>query len=160
MSPNTIALNSVGDGSTACGRAARHHRGGVDCRRVALLEGAEQPPGGDVAVPQVDDRNLTRTFLLYVGVELLGIVAVIATVFFLSFATVALLARALGGITSDYDEVFGAAAEEADAPSRRSSSSRSRSTRSSRSMRSITYPASCSRRPSRGSAAGWCGAVC
>jgi Amt family ammonium transporter len=50
------------------------------------------------------------------GVELLGIVAVIATVFFLSLATVALLARALGGITSDYDEVFGAAAEEADAP--------------------------------------------
>jgi Amt family ammonium transporter len=50
------------------------------------------------------------------GVELLGIVAVIATVFFLSFATVALLARALGGITSDYDEVFGPAAEEADAP--------------------------------------------
>ena len=50
------------------------------------------------------------------GVELLGIVAVIATVFFLSLATVALLARALGGITSDYDQVFGAAAAEADSP--------------------------------------------
>src|SRR5712691_4977673 len=37
------------------------------------------------------------------GVELLGIVTVVAAVFFLSFATVALLARATGGITIDAD---------------------------------------------------------
>jgi Amt family ammonium transporter len=35
------------------------------------------------------------------GVELLGIVTVVAAVFFLSFATVALIARATGGITAD-----------------------------------------------------------
>src|SRR5207247_3262873 len=38
------------------------------------------------------------------GVELLGIVTVVAAVFFLSFATVALLARATGGITIDADQ--------------------------------------------------------
>jgi Amt family ammonium transporter len=36
------------------------------------------------------------------GVELLGIITVITTVFLLSFATVALLARLFGGITSEY----------------------------------------------------------
>jgi ammonia channel protein AmtB len=38
------------------------------------------------------------------GVELLGIVTVVAAVFALSFATVALLARLFGGITGDYGE--------------------------------------------------------
>ena len=38
------------------------------------------------------------------GVELLGIVTVVAAVFFLSFATVALLARATGGITIEADQ--------------------------------------------------------
>jgi len=38
------------------------------------------------------------------GVELLGIVTVVAAVFSLSFATVALLARATGGITIGVDE--------------------------------------------------------
>ena len=38
------------------------------------------------------------------GVELLGIAAVMAAVFFLSFVTAALLARAFGGITIDADE--------------------------------------------------------
>jgi ammonium transporter, Amt family len=37
------------------------------------------------------------------GVELLGIATVVAAVFVLSFATVALLARATGGITIDAD---------------------------------------------------------
>jgi ammonium transporter, Amt family len=45
------------------------------------------------------------------GVELLGIVTVIATVFVLSFATVALLARLFGGITGDYGEAERAAEE-------------------------------------------------
>ena len=47
------------------------------------------------------------------GVEMLGIAAVVATVFVLSFVAVSLLARALGGITSDYGDVFGSPAEEA-----------------------------------------------
>jgi len=42
------------------------------------------------------------------GVEMLGIVAVVATVFVLSFATVAALARLFGGITSDYGELVAA----------------------------------------------------
>jgi Amt family ammonium transporter len=41
------------------------------------------------------------------GVELLGIVAVVAAVFVLSFAAVALFARLFGGITGEYGEVFG-----------------------------------------------------
>jgi len=45
------------------------------------------------------------------SVELLGIGVVMATVFVLSFATVAVLARLLGGITTDYDhESIGAVA--------------------------------------------------
>ena len=43
------------------------------------------------------------------GVELLGITTVMATVFTLSFAAVVLLARLLGGITGDYGEPFGSA---------------------------------------------------
>jgi ammonium transporter, Amt family len=41
------------------------------------------------------------------GVELLGIVTVMAAVFVLSFAAVTLFARLFGGITSEYGEVFG-----------------------------------------------------
>ena len=44
------------------------------------------------------------------GVELLGIVTVMATVFVLSLATVALLARVFGGITTEYGETLSASA--------------------------------------------------